>query len=116
MSEQHSHRGKGIGAVMHFFTHGRALIIGVGDYQDPQWTVQITVADAECVADALTDPAVGAYPPEQVQVLTGAQTTRAGVTAALTQLAHEARVTDTVVIFFCGHGALGTDGVYHFAT
>lgn len=101
---------------MNLFTQGHALVIGVGDYQDPEWRAPITVADAQGVADALKDPLVSAYPPDQVTMLCNAQATLAGVTTALENLAQQVKRTDTVFIFFCGHGTLGDDGEYYFAT
>lgn len=98
------------------FTHGHALLIGVGTYQDPKWSAPATLTDAQGVAAALTDPAISGYPPAQVLLLHDAQATREGLTTALQKLAQRTTPDDTVVIFFCGHGALGTDGRYYFAT
>lgn len=101
---------------MSLFTQGHALVIGVGAYQDPEWRAPITVRDAEGVAEALKDPAIGAYPPDQVTLLCNEQATRAGVTTALEKLAQQVKKRDTVFIFFAGHGALGDDGEYYFGT
>ncbi len=103
---------------MPLFEQGHALLIGVADYQDPglKLSVPITVADATGVADALVDPAVGAYPPGQVKVLQDARATRPGVVAALEALAKTVKSTDTAFLFFCGHGVLGEDGLYYFTT
>jgi hypothetical protein len=98
------------------FTLGHALLIGVGTYQNSAWSAPITVADAQGLADALSDPTVSAYPPDQVTLVHDQEATCAGATTALQQLAERTTATDTVVIFFCGHGGLGTDGVYYFAT
>jgi hypothetical protein len=51
-----------------------------------------------------------------VRFLQGADASRAGIAGALSMLAEQAQATDTVVIFFAGHGMLGTDGTYYFAT
>ena len=101
---------------MTLFTHGHALLIGVGSYQNEKWNAPITVADAEAVANALRDPLVGAYPPKHVTLLHDAAATTAGVTAALMALATRTTAQDTVFIFFCGHGMLDEHGVYCFAT
>lgn len=98
------------------FIQGHALVIGVGEYQDPDWRAPTTVADAQGVADALKDPQVSAYPPTQVEFLHDQKATRDGVKAALKQLAGDVKATDTVMLFFCGHGLLGTDNEYYFAT
>lgn len=100
---------------MTIFTSGHALLIGVGTYQDSRWNAPITVADATGVADALRDPAVSAYPEGQVALLTDAQATCEGVTRALEQFATQVGPDDTALLFFCGHGAPGTNGAYHFA-
>lgn len=91
-------------------------MIGVGEYQDPDWRAPISVADAQGVVDALKDAQVSAYPPNQVEFLHDQKATREGVTAALKQLSGGVKATDTVVLFFCGHGLLGTDNEYYFAT
>lgn len=101
---------------MSLFTPGHALLIGVGTYENKKWNAPITVADATGVADALRNPAVSAYPAEQVMLLTDAQATRDGITRALQQFATQVGPDDTALLFFCGHGAPGSDGVYHFAT
>ena len=98
------------------FTHGHALLIGVGTYQNPRWNAPITVADAQGVADALRDPQIGAYPPDQVTLLHDADATTQGTVDALQALATRATAQDTVFIFFCGHGALDENGVYRFGT
>lgn len=106
------------------FNNGHALVIGVGAYtetrlQTPKTGLNgeaITVSDAAGVANALKNPKVCAYPPEQVTFLPDAQTTKQGMTDALKQLAARTSADDTVVIFFCGHGSLGDDGQYYFGT
>jgi hypothetical protein len=49
-------------------------------------------------------------------LLTDEQATRDGVTNALQQFATQVSTDDTALLFFCGHGAPGTDGVYNFGT
>ena len=59
------------------FTHGHALVIGMGaDLPD-------TIQDATGLADILTDQSRCAYPPGQVTLLTGEKATRAAVLSAL---------------------------------
>lgn len=101
---------------MPYFNQGHALVIGVGEYQDPDWCAPITVADAQGVVDALKDQQVSAYPSNQVAFLHDQEATCEGITTALKQLAGDVKATDTVVLFFCGHGLLGTDNEYYFAT
>ncbi len=70
------------------FTHGHALIIGVGSYRfAPHLNVPITVADAEAVAAVLRDPRFCSYPADQVTLLADGNATREGILAALADLA-----------------------------
>jgi hypothetical protein len=101
---------------MRLSTRGHALIVGVGEYQNPHWNAPITINDARGVADALTDPTVGCYPLDQVTLLYDEQASRQGVRNALRQLAQATQPSDTVIVFLCGHGAFGDDGEYYFAT
>ncbi|MFL5801009.1 MAG: caspase domain-containing protein [Roseiflexaceae bacterium] len=99
------------------FSHGHALLIGVGSYQDtPRLNVPITVADARAVAQVLRDPHFCGYPEAQVTLLHDAQATSAGILAALDQLAERAGLQDTVVLFYSGHGDFGDDGEYHLTS
>lgn len=99
------------------FQQGHALLIGVGTHRHhPQVNVPITVHDAETVADVLRDAALCGYPHEQVQVLHDGGATKAGILSALDSLAQRAGAADTVFLFYCGHGALGTDGHYYLVS
>jgi uncharacterized caspase-like protein len=101
---------------MALFQQGHALSIGVGTYQDAAWNAPITVSDATGFAEALKDPAVGGYPAAQVELLHDDQATREGIKAALAGLAQRVKKHDTAVVYFCGHGVLGDDSLYHFTT
>ena len=99
------------------FQQGHALLIGVGTHRHcPRADVPITVADAEAVAEVLQDPALCGYPTEQVRILHDDRATKAGLLAALDDLAENTGVDDTVFLFYCGHGAMGTDGNYYLVT
>ena len=82
------------------FTHGYAVIIGVGA------DLPVTVDDATAVADLLRDPTRCAYPPEQVQLLVSQQATRTHILAALDKLATQTKNDPdaTAVVYFSGHG------------
>ena len=84
--------------MSHEFRSGHALVVGVGA------DLANTVDDALGLAGILKDPQRCAYPPTQVQVLTGEQATRAAVLAGLDQLAQVADAEATVVVYFSGHG------------
>jgi hypothetical protein len=80
------------------FTHGHALIIGVGA------DLPNTVQDAAGIADILADQERCAYPASQVSLLTGEKATRGGILSALETLAHLSDAEATVVVYFSGHG------------
>lgn len=101
---------------MHF-THGHALLIGVGSYQvAPQLNVPITVADATAVAEVLHDPCFCGYPPSQVTLLHDDTATRDAILTALKTLVQRTTAADTVLLFYSGHGEYSADGVYHLTT
>ncbi len=83
---------------MNQYHSGHALIIGVGA------DLPTTVDDAQGLAEILTDAGRCAYPPEQVQLLTGPAATRDAVLSALEDLAERAAADSTVVVYFSGHG------------
>ena len=89
------------------FTHGHALVIGIGA------DLPNTVDDAVGLADILKDPERCAYPPGQVRMLTGPEATRAAVLDGLAALKARSNDEATVIVFFSGHGyqvqtAIGT--------
>jgi hypothetical protein len=95
------------------FSHGHALIIGVGNYQhEPRLNVPIAAADAQAVATVLRDPQYCGYLEAQVTLLTNAGATSDGILAALTGLAARMKPDDTVLLFYSGHGEYSADGVY----
>lgn len=99
------------------FTHGHALIIGVGSYRhEPQVNVSITAADAQAVATVLRDPRFCGYPDAQVTLLTDAGATRASILAALTDLAARTTPDAAVLLFSSGHGEYSAGGVYQLTT
>ncbi len=98
------------------FAPGRALIVGVGTYQDTTLDAPVTAREARAVAAALRDPRIAAYPSSQVQLKTDGAATRAECIAALQALARETLPTDTVLIFFSGHGNQDENGAYCLGT
>ncbi len=97
------------------FNQGRALIVGVGQYQYvPTANLAQTSSDAANFANALINQ--GGYPPSQVKPLLDGDATRAALIAAMQQLAKEAQPGDTVVFFYSGHGDYATDGSFNLTT
>lgn len=100
---------------MRTFRQGHALVVGIGEYQDAHWSAPIARSEAQAVAEALRDPGVAAYPPEQVHTLLGAAATRDAIIDALRQLDRRTDADSTVLLYLCGHGERSTDGSYAFA-
>ncbi len=99
------------------FPQGHALLIGVGTHQHhPQLDVPITVTDAEAVANVLQSTNHCGYPAEQVQLIARDGATKANILAALDDLAQRTTASDTAFFFYCGHGALGSDGNYYLVS
>ena len=88
-----------------------AFIIGVNHYQDPSiQSLNFSLADAKALAEALTDPEVGGFPPEHVLLMTDDGPnqnlpTYSNVTARLREFLTEPGAEDTLVFFYSGHGA-----------
>ncbi|WP_445241213.1 caspase family protein [Microcoleus vaginatus] len=63
------------------FTHGYALLIGVGNTADPGYSLPETVTDAEALKDVLTDANFCAYPntPDHVRLLKNQGATRSAI-------------------------------------
>ena len=98
------------------FSHGHAVVVGVGN------DLPMTVTDATAVAKLLTDPARCGYPAGQVQLLVGGaalseeRPTRANILTALDGLADRCRADpDAIaVVYYSGHGGFRPeDGVYY---
>ena len=86
---------------------GYALVIGVGEYRNLDASKQLLFAqsDAEAMYRVLISHEGGAFPPENVQLLTGAQATLANIRNALEEwLPSVAAPADRVVVYFAGHG------------
>ncbi|MGM5034948.1 caspase family protein [Tardiphaga sp. 803_E3_N1_3] len=87
------------------FEHGRALVIGVANYEDVGTLPEAVLNDARDIAETLQAPAYCGYPVQNVTVLIDKQATLEGIRKALADLASAAAADDTVAIFFSGHGA-----------
>jgi hypothetical protein len=82
------------------FTHGHALLIGVGA------DLPITVQDATALHDLLIDPHRAAYPSGQVKLLTEIAANRHEILTAFDRLAERVNATAeaTAIVYFSGHG------------
>ncbi|HEX4749649.1 MAG TPA: caspase family protein [Bryobacteraceae bacterium] len=96
---------------------GYALIIGVSKYKliDPAQNLQFPETDAEGIYRALISKEAGAFPAENVHTLIGPTATKERIKFELENwLAKVAQPSDTVVVFFAGHG-FAVDGRGYFA-
>lgn len=92
------------------FQSGRALVIGIGDYDSLSALGSEPVYDAEDVAKLLSSTKHCGYPEENVQVLRNADASRTSIIDGLRKLAADALPSDTVVVYFSGHGAQRLSG------
>jgi len=90
------------------FTHGYALLIGVGESAYSKLSLPATVKDTQAIYAALIDPELCAYPDNQehIRVLNNKEATRQGILDGLNWL-KEKVTTDpsaTVFVYYSGHG------------
>jgi hypothetical protein len=98
------------------FEKGHALVVGVGSYVHIPWAnIPISVDDAKAVQGVLGNADLCGYPPEQVTLLQDDKASKAGILGALGALSQIA-ADHTVLVYYCGHGADGTDGNYYLTT
>jgi len=100
------------------FTHGYALLIGVGESAYPKWSLPVTVKDVQALQSVLTNPDLCAHPSDDrhIRLLHDAGATRSAVLDGLTWLKAQAAADPeaTVVVYYSGHGWLdkSTDRYY----
>ncbi|MER9743794.1 caspase family protein [Mesorhizobium sp. M0187] len=87
------------------FDQGRALIIGVANYEAVGGLPAAVLNDALDTAETLKSSAYCGYPEANVTVLTDDASTLQNIRKALADLAATATADGTVAIFFSGHGA-----------
>lgn len=86
---------------------GYAVVVGVGEYRhlDESKQLRFAQSDAEAMYRVLISHEGGAFPPENVRLLTGPEATLANVRQALEEwLPSAAGPADRVVVYFAGHG------------
>jgi hypothetical protein len=97
---------------------GYALIVGVSQYNreadPPIPPLRFAAADAKDLAELIIQEK--GYAPEDVLLLVNGQASRDAVYSSLRELRSKVREEDTVLIFFSGHGTVGTapDGMLHY--
>jgi hypothetical protein len=87
------------------FAQGHALVVGIANYPRIRRLSKTVLNDARDLASLLTNAAHCGYPTGQVTQLLDEQATGSGIRDALTALSTGTDSSDTVVVFFSGHGA-----------
>lgn len=92
------------------FSHGYALLIGVGECAYPRWSLPVTVKDMQVLRAVLTDPTLCGYPDDEahIRLLHDAGATKQAILDGLAWLAAQAAADPdaTAVVYFSGHGWL----------
>ena len=81
-----------------------AVVIGVSEYQDPRLNLRYAAQDAEDLAALIRTPNGGAFPDENVLLLTDGQATSREVTRALRSFLTRPATEDLVLIYLACHG------------
>ncbi|MEN5089081.1 caspase family protein [Pseudomonas protegens] len=87
------------------FSGGHALVIAVADYAQVNPLPPSVLNDAQDIVATLTSAAHCGYVPQNVELLLDNQATLEAIRRELKALAARAQSSDTVLIFFSGHGA-----------
>lgn len=87
------------------FAGGHALVVAVANYAQAPVLPLSVLNDAQDVVATLTSSAHCGYAPENVKLLLDSQATLDAIRRELDALAARAKPSDTVLIFFSGHGA-----------
>src|SRR3954453_1109380 len=92
------------------FSHGYALLVGIGATAYPPWSLPVTVKDLQAVRKVLTDPALCGYPDDDkhVHLLHDRAAPRAAILDGLAWLKAQAAADPeaTAIVFYSGHGWL----------
>ncbi|MBD2455266.1 caspase family protein [Nostoc sp. FACHB-87] len=92
------------------FTHGYALLIGVGESAYSKLSLPVTVKDTQAIYAALIDPNLCAYPDDHeqahIRVLNNKDATKAVILDGLKWLKEKAESDPgaTVFVYYSGHG------------
>ncbi|MBN1485180.1 MAG: caspase family protein [Chloroflexia bacterium] len=97
------------------FTHGYALLVGVGQSSYAGWSLPATVKDVQAIQKILADPALCAYPEANIRLLHDQGATVQAILEGLAWLKERAAADPeaTVVVYYSGHGWLSPTGQYY---
>lgn len=95
-----------------------AVLIGISKYKrfqnrQKRWQdLEYTVNDVRGLLRVLTGP--GKVPTQNIKVLTDHNARKRNIVLTLSRWLRKARPQDTVMIYFSGHGAAGSDGISYW--
>src|SRR3954470_20780766 len=95
---------------MSFFANGRAVVVGIADYQHINRLPQTVLDDAQSVAAVLTNPSTCGYDPAQVVPVLNERATKDTLRSALDDAAKKCDADSTFVFYVSGHGGQVEDG------
>ena len=100
------------------FSHGYALLIGVGETAHPEYSLPVTVKDMQAIKSILIAPDLCAYPDDDnhIHLLHDNNATRNGILKGLIWLKGQAKADPeaTIVVYYSGHGWQDTStGCYY---
>jgi uncharacterized caspase-like protein len=95
------------------FTHGYALLIGVGESAYSKLSLPVTVKDTQAIYAALIDPELCAYhdDKEHIRVLNNREATKIAIIDGLNWLKEKATSDQnaTIFVYYSGHGWVDTN-------
>ncbi len=92
--------------------NAHALVVGIANYRNIPVLPPTVLADAGDMAALLADPQVGGYPAANVRLLRDGEAGKAGLLAALADLAQAGTPDATVLFYLSSHGGRIEDGPY----
>ena len=88
-----------------------ALVIGINDYQNSGIPdLKTAELDAKRFAAALSNPKIGNVNPNSIKLLLGAEASKNNLDGEYTDALERLQATQTLVVYFAGHGAPTPDG------
>ncbi|MBS9771541.1 MAG: HEAT repeat domain-containing protein [Trichodesmium erythraeum GBRTRLIN201] len=91
-------------------SHNYALLIGVGDYKYPDWSLPVTVKDVQAIKSFLTNPDLCSYIDDEnhLRLLCNEQATKQNILNNINWLQEQAKNDPeaTILVYYSGHGWL----------
>ena len=100
------------------FSHGYALLIGVGQSTYADWSLPATVKDVSALHDILTAPSLCGYPNnnDHIRLLCNEAATRQGILDGLQWIQERAKADPqaTAIVYYSGHGWLDQTNQHYY--